>query len=206
VTGPGETTTHFSVVDKWGNLVSYTNTIESSHGIGVFAGYKRADGSFRSHGFLLNNELTDFNTTPSTNPYTGGPGFNDVQAGKRPRSSMTPAMIFSPDGTPLVAYGSPGGATIINSVLNVTLNLIDHGMSLQQAIDAPRLSVTSANPTISVEAGFPAATVDALRALGYTVSTAEIGSVQAVIVDQQTGKQYGGADRRREGTVIGLPR
>ena len=144
VTGPGETTTHFTVVDKWGNFVTYTNTIESSRGIGVFAGYKQADGSFHSHGFLLNNELTDFNTAPSTNPYTGGIGYNDVEPGKRPRSSMTPTMIFSPDGQPLIAYGSPGGSTIINSVLNVTLNLIDHKMALQEAINAPRLSITSA--------------------------------------------------------------
>jgi gamma-glutamyltranspeptidase / glutathione hydrolase len=206
VTGPGETTTHFSVVDQWGNMVSYTNTIESSHGIGVFAGYVRADGTKKSHGFLLNNELTDFNTTPSTNPYTGSAGFNDVQPGKRPRSSMTPAMIFAHDGTPLIAYGSPGGATIINSVFNVTLNLLDHKMGLQEAINAPRLSVTSATSNVTVEAAFPAATVSGLQALGYTVGTAEIGSVQAVVVDKQTGKQYGGADPRREGTVIGLPR
>jgi gamma-glutamyltranspeptidase / glutathione hydrolase len=206
VTGPGETTTHFSVVDKWGNMVSYTNTIESSHGIGVFAGYRRDDGTFRSHGFLLNNELTDFNTTPSTNPFTAGPGFNDVQPGKRPRSSMTPAMIFTPDGRPLVAYGSPGGATIINSVLNVTLNLIDHKMTLQDAIKAPRLSVTSAASGISLEAGFPQATIDGLIGLGYTVATAEIGSVQAVVLDPKTGLQFGAADARREGTVIGLPR
>lgn len=210
VTGPGETTTHFAVQDKWGNLVSYTNTIESSHGIGVFAGYTRPDGTLRNHGFLLNNELTDFNTTPTVNPFTGGAGFNDVQPGKRPRSSMTPAMIFSPDGQPLVAFGSPGGATIINSVLNVAINLIDHRMALQDAIDAPRLSVTSANSVITIEPGFPQATVDGLRALGYTVGVTapggEIGSVQAVIRDRQTGKQYGGADLRREGTVIGLPR
>jgi gamma-glutamyltranspeptidase/glutathione hydrolase len=79
-------------------------------------------------------------------------------------------------------------------------------MSLQQAIDAPRVSVTSTGSTISAEPGIPQATVDALRALGYTVSASEIGSVQAVIIDGQTGKQYGGADSRREGTVIGLPR
>ena len=210
VTGPEQGTTHLAVVDKWGNMVTYTNTIESSHGIGVFAGYAQADGTKRRFGFLLNNELTDFNTAPSTNPYTGGPGFNDVQPGKRPRSSMNPTMIFSPDGEPLVAFGSPGGATIINSVLNVALNLIDHRMSLQEAIDAPRLSVTSTGSTITLEPGYPQATIDALRALGYTVGITtpggEIGSVQAVIVDRQTGKQYGGADRRREGTVIGLPR
>jgi len=210
VTGPGETTTHFSVADKWGNFVTYTNTIESSHGIGVFAGYKKADGSFHSHGFLLNNELTDFNTAPSTNPFTGGIGYNDVEPGKRPRSSMTPTMIFAPDGQPLVAYGSPGGATIINSVLNVTLNLIDHRMSLQEAINAPRLSITGAGINLTMEPGFPQATVDGLRLLGYAVALTppggEIGSVQAVTVDRQTGGQYAGADPRREGTVIGLPR
>jgi gamma-glutamyltranspeptidase/glutathione hydrolase len=187
-------------------MVTYTNTIESSHGIGVVAGYTRADGSFRNFGFLLNNELTDFNTTPSTNSVTGEPGTNDVQPNKRPRSSMSPTMIFAPDGKPIAAFGSPGGSTIINSVLNVTMNLIDHGMSVQQAIDAPRVSVTSTGSNISAEPGIPQATIDALRALGYTVSASEIAAVQAVIVDQQTGKQYGGADSRREGTVIGLPR
>ena len=213
VTGPGETTTHFVVADKWGNLVSYTNTIESTHGIGVFAGYRNDDGSFRSHGFLLNNELTDFNTTPSINPYTGSAGYNDVQPAKRPRSSMTPAMIFTPAGQPLIAYGSPGGSTIINSVLNVTLNLIDHKMSLQEAINAPRVSVTNTASTIARDNGIapaaplPAATVAGLTARGYTVGNpADIGSVQAVLIDPQTGLQYGAADARREGTVIGLPR
>jgi gamma-glutamyltranspeptidase / glutathione hydrolase len=206
VTGPGETTTHFSVVDKWGNMVSYTNTIESSHGIGVFAGYTQDDGTKKSHGFLLNNELTDFNTVPTTNPFTAGAGYNDVQPAKRPRSSMTPAMIFSADGEPLIAYGSPGGSTIINSVLNVTLNLIDHKMSLQDAINAPRLSVTSATSSVTVETAYPQPAVDGLRALGYTVGNAEIGSVQAVVLDPRSGRQFGAADARREGTVIGLPR
>jgi len=206
VTGPENGTTHFSVVDKWGNVVSYTNTIESGYGIGVFAGYKRPDGSFRNHGFLLNNELTDFNTAPSINPFTGQAGFNDVQPNKRPRSSMTPTMLFTPDGKPFLAYGSPGGATIINSVVNVTINLIDHKMGLQQAIDAGRISVASAASSVTLENRFPAATATALRALGYTVGIGDVGSVQAVLIDVKTGKQYGGADDRREGTVIGLPR
>ncbi|WP_084267789.1 gamma-glutamyltransferase [Azohydromonas lata] len=206
VNGPGETTTHFAVMDRQGNMVSYTNTIESSHGIGVFAGYKRADGSLRNHGFLLNNELTDFNLAPTTNPVTGEGGYNDVQPGKRPRSSMTPTMIFTADGKPLLAYGSPGGSTIISSVLNVTLNLIDHKMPLQQAIDARRLAVTGAGPSISTELGMPQATIDGLKALGYTVSLTDIGAVQAVGVDPSTGRYYGGADARREGTVITLPR
>jgi gamma-glutamyltranspeptidase/glutathione hydrolase len=119
---------------------------------------------------------------------------------------MSPSMMFSPDGEPLLAYGSPGGATIINSVINVTVNLIDHGMTLQDAIEAPRLSVAGVTSSISVDPTFPATTVDALRALGYTVGLTDIGSVQAVLIDQKTGKQYGAADSRREGTVIGLPR
>jgi gamma-glutamyltranspeptidase/glutathione hydrolase len=123
---------------------------------------------------------------------------------------MNPTMIFSPDGAPLVAYGSPGGASIINSVLNVTINLIDHKMSLQEAIDAPRISVTSPGSAVSMEPGFPQATIIGLGGMGYTVGITaqggEIGSVQAVIVDTHTGKQYGAADSRREGTVIGLPR
>jgi len=198
-------TTHFSVVDKWGNVDSYTNTIESGYGIGVFAGYQRPDGSFRNLGFLLNNELTDFNTTPSVNSITQEDGYNNVQPGKRPRSSMAPSMLFTPDGKPFLAYGSPGGATIINSVVNITINLVDHKMSLQQAIDAARISVASTTSSITLENRFPTTTVDAMKALGYTVTIGDVGSVQAVLIDQQTGKQYGGADDRREGTVIGLP-
>ncbi|MBN8508257.1 MAG: gamma-glutamyltransferase [Burkholderiales bacterium] len=216
--GPGGSTTHFSVTDRWGNFVSYTNTIESGYGAGMFAGYYPAGcaevACFRSFGFLLNNELTDFNFNPATNPFTGQAATNDVAPGKRPRSSMAPTMIFDPQGRPVAAFGSPGGATIINSVFNVALNLIDHRMTLQQAIDAPRLSVTSTASTVNIDNGspaapapFPAASLDALRALKYTVNPPlDIGSVQLVVVDPRTGQQYGGADARREGSVIGLPR
>jgi gamma-glutamyltranspeptidase/glutathione hydrolase len=184
----------------------------------MFAGYYPEGcaevSCFKSYGFLLNNELTDFNFTPSTNALTGEPATNDVAPGKRPRSSMVPTMIFSPEGKPLIAYGSPGGATIINSVFNTTLNLIDHGMSIQQAIDAPRLSVTSAGGAISIDVGNPLAptpfapdALTGLRNLGHTVNApADIGSVQMIGIDPKTGRQYGGADKRREGTVIGLPR
>jgi gamma-glutamyltranspeptidase/glutathione hydrolase len=208
--GPGTEngTTHFSVVDKWGNVVSYTNTIESGYGIGVFAGYTPQGGSFRNFGFLLNNELTDFNSAPSTNPWTGEIGYNDALPGKRPRSSMSPTMLFTPDGKPFLAYGSPGGATIINSVVNITANLIDHKMGLQEAVDAGRISVIGAGSTVQLENRFSnlAALQTALGGLGYTVNVGDVGSVQAVLIDQQTGKQYGAADNRREGTVIGLPR
>ena len=196
-------TTHFSVVDRWGNVVSYTTTIEAGWGTGIMV---------PGYGFLLNNELTDFNFTPQANPDPANfnPGANDVAPFKRPRSSMSPSILFK-ESTLIAAYGSPGGSTIINSVLQITLNLIDHGMTIQEAIDAPRISHTSSNPaggTVSWETGLGDAALQGLRDLGHTVSTAPstIGSVQGIVIDLQTGKQYGGADPRREGTVIGLPR
>ena len=211
--GPGGSTTHFVVVDKWGNMVSYTNTIESGYGAGMFAGTTQPDGSFKSYGFLLNNELTDFNFRPNVNAFPGEEAPNDLEPGKRPRSSMVPTMIFDAAGKPIVAFGSPGGATIINSVFNVTLNLLDHRMTIQQAIDAPRISATG-KAGVTVDVGnplsptpFPPESIDGLKTLGHAVGTpVDIGSVQAVVVDAQTGKQYGAADARREGTVIGLPR
>jgi gamma-glutamyltranspeptidase/glutathione hydrolase len=206
----GVHTTHFSVVDKWGNVVSYTTTIEAAWGTGIMV---------PGYGVLLNNELTDFNLVPTFVPGVN-PGANDVASMKRPRSSMAPSILLK-NGEPFAAFGSPGGATIINSVLNTALNLIDHGMTIQQAIDAPRISVTSATGTVSCEGGQafmqPAISIavqDQLRTLGHlglgaagsNACTQSIGSVQGVIVDLHTGKQYGGADLRREGTVIGLPR
>jgi gamma-glutamyltranspeptidase/glutathione hydrolase len=198
-------TTHFSIVDRWGNVVSYTSTIEYTWGSGI---------TVPSYGFLLNNELTDFNFVPAA-AAAGNPGANDVAPGKRPRSSMAPMLLFR-DGQPVAAYGSPGGATIINSVLNVTLNLIDHNMPLQQAINAPRLSVTHAAGRVACEGGaafmqprFSIAAQDALRRLGHpglgdtgTEGCGEtIGSVQAVVVDLASGEHRGAADPRREGTV-----
>lgn len=200
-------TTHFSVVDRWGNVVSYTSTIEFTWGSGI---------TVPGYGFLLNNELTDFNFLPAADRVAGNPGANDVAPYKRPRSSMAPTLLLK-DGKPVAAFGSPGGATIINSVLNVTLNLIDHGMSPRQAIDAPRLSVTHAAGQVYCEGGepfmapgFSVATQDALRKLGHvglgesgTEGCRErIGSVQAVAIDPATGAHDGAADPRREGTVI----
>jgi gamma-glutamyltranspeptidase/glutathione hydrolase len=186
------------VVDKWGNMVAYTTTIEQGWGTGIMV---------PGYGFLLNNELTDFNMVPTFNAATGNPGANDVAAFKRPRSSMVPSIVFK-DGKPFAAYGSPGGATIINTVLEITLNLLDHGLTIQQAIDAPRISVTSAGGSVSTGSGFLPEVINALKDLGHkSISTGAVqGSVQAMIIDLQTGKQYGGADSRRQGTVIGLPR
>jgi gamma-glutamyltranspeptidase/glutathione hydrolase len=200
-------TTHFSIVDRWGNVVSYTSTIEYTWGSGI---------TVPGYGFLLNNELTDFNFLPSADAAEGNPGANDVAPAKRPRSSMAPTLLLK-DGKPVAAFGSPGGPTIINSVLDVTLNLIDFGMTLQQAINAPRLSVTQATGRVNCEGGaafmqprFSIATQDVLRKLGH-IGLGElgtegcqktIGSVQAVAFDLATGSHDGAADPRREGTVI----
>lgn len=203
-------TTHFSIVDRWGNVVSYTSTIEYTWGSGI---------TVPGYGFLLNNELTDFNFVPSADAAAANPGANDVAPGKRPRSSMAPTLLFR-NGTPIVAYGSPGGATIINSVLNITLNLIDHGMTAEQAIAAPRLSVTHAAGPVQCEGGarfmqphFSIATQDALRRLGHPglgATGAEgcqetVGSVQAVVIDLASGTHQGAADPRREGTAVKVP-
>lgn len=200
-------TTHFSIVDRWGNVVSYTSTIEFTWGSGI---------TVPGYGFLLNNELTDFNFVPTADAASHNPGANDVAPNKRPRSSMAPTMLFK-NGKPVAAFGSPGGATIINSVFNVVLNLIDHRMDIEQAIHAPRLSVTHASGKISCEGGAPflqpafsVATQDALRAMGHgglgeagtDGCRQRIGSVQAVVIDLATGARNGAADPRREGTVI----
>ena len=197
VSHPGGYTTHFSVVDQWGNIVSYTTTIEQGWGTGIMV---------PGYGFMLNNELTDFNFGFNMHPRFGGPGANDVQGGKRPRSSMTPTILFK-GREPVAAFGSPGGATIISSVYNVLINLVDHGMTIQQAVDAPRISVTTAGNSIAREAGFDEAEIAKLRALGHNVgSPGSIGNVNAIFIDLATGHQYGAVDSTREGGLIGLPK
>jgi gamma-glutamyltranspeptidase/glutathione hydrolase len=207
----GVHTTHLAVVDREGNIVTWTTTIESAWGTGIMV---------PGYGFLLNNELTDFNFPPTkSGPPTCNPGANDVAPGKRPRSSMSPTILFK-DGKPFAAYGSPGGATIINTVLQITLNLLDHGMTIQEAIDAPRIH-SNASGVVSCEAGllapmftltptppFSQSVLDELLAMGHkglACTNTSQGSVQAVIIDLRNGKQFGGADPRREGTVIALP-
>jgi gamma-glutamyltranspeptidase/glutathione hydrolase len=195
VSYPGGSTTHFSVADQWGNVVSYTTTIEAGWGTGI---------TVPGYGFLLNNELTDFNFGFNMHPRFGGPGANDVQGGKRPRSSMTPTILFK-GNEPVAAFGSPGGASIINSVFNVMINLIDHGMTIQQAVDAPRISVTTAGNGIAREAGFEPAEIAKLQALGHSVGNpGNIGNVNAIFIDLASGRQFGAVDSTREGGLIGF--
>ena len=210
----GTHTTHFVVVDKHDNIVSYTTTVESLFGSGI---------TVPGYGFILNNELTDFNFPPTFDPATGNPGANDVAPFKRPRSSMAPTLLLKND-KPFAIMGAAGGATIINAQLQITLNIVDHGMTIQQAINAPRISSRNRG-SVSCETGpfsplpftptpaFSTAVIDALRAMGHDIppcsanlSTGASSSAQAVVIDLRTGKQFGAADPRREGTVIGLPR
>ncbi|NTV37821.1 MAG: gamma-glutamyltransferase, partial [Anaerolineales bacterium] len=117
----GRCTTHFVTADRWGNVVAWTTTIEDVWGSGIMV---------PGYGFLLNNEMTDFNFTPG--------GANELQPMKRPRSSMTPTILFK-DGEPWMATGSPGGPTIITTAMQVIINVIDHGMTIQDAVNAPRI-------------------------------------------------------------------
>lgn len=195
----GKNTTHFSIVDRFGNVVSYTTTIESTWGAGLMV---------PGYGFLLNNEITDFNFAPTFNPDKDNfnPGANDVAGNKRPRSSMSPTIVFR-YGKPIAAYGSPGGSTIINSVVNTTMNLVDHGRNIQEAIDLPRISQTSANGSPFWETGFSQEVLDELKEPPYGHKLGDdrirvIGSVQGVVISPFGRFQYGGADRRRVGGVV----
>src|SRR5262249_2837216 len=124
-------TTHFTIVDEAGNAISNTYTLNGGFGSGAVAG---------AAGFLLNNEMDDFAAKPrEPNLYGLSQGeANIIAPHKRPLSSMTPTMVFK-DGKLYFVVGSPGGPTIINTVLQVVLNVIDHGMDIQQAVDAPRI-------------------------------------------------------------------
>ena len=161
----GAHTTHFTVADKEGNIVSYTFTIESWGGSGIVV---------PGYGFLLNNEMTDFDFS--------GPRPNVPEAGKRPRSSMAPTIALR-DGKPAFTIGSPGGATIITTVLQGIVNFVDLGMPMHAAIDAPRLSERN-NATTSVEPGFAGtAQAKALEALGHKweAKPEEIGAANALV-------------------------
>jgi gamma-glutamyltranspeptidase/glutathione hydrolase len=163
----GTHTTHLTVSDKEGNVVAYTFTIESWGGSGIVV---------PGYGFLLNNEMTDFDFT--------GPAPNIPEAGKRPRSSMAPTIVMK-DGKPAFTIGSPGGATIITTVLQTIVNHVDLGMSMDKAIDAPRLSQRNTRET-SVEPGF-AGTQQArgLENFGHKWETSpapeEIGAANAIV-------------------------
>ncbi|OIV37581.1 gamma-glutamyltransferase [Mangrovactinospora gilvigrisea] len=165
----GRSTTHMVVTDRWGNTVSYTFTIEQTGGSGsVLPG----------RGFILNNEMTDFDFAPL---FTGVPDPNLPAPGKRPRSAMSPTILLD-SGRPRYAVGSPGGATIITTVLEILLRRLDLGEDLLSAVAAVRVSQRNSNPTQSEPAFDGSADAKALQALGDTFdsSAGEIGAATAL--------------------------
>jgi gamma-glutamyltranspeptidase/glutathione hydrolase len=190
-------TTHYSVVDAEGNAVSTTTTLNGGYGSGqVVSGA----------GFLLNNEMDDFSAKPGAfNMFglTGGDA-NAVGPGKRMLSSMTPTIVVRDGRTWLVA-GSPGGGRIITTVLQVLVNAIDHGMDVQQAVDAPRFHHQWQPDDVRLEPfGFAADVVSALEAMGHaTRIDRDMGGVQAIAIDGATGLRLGASDPREDGAAIG---
>lgn len=179
-------TSHFSIVDSDGNIVSMTTTIENGFG-----------SRLMTRGFLLNNELTDFSFRPERD---GKPIANRVEPGKRPRSSMSPTIVLK-DGKPVLAIGSPGGSRIIGYVAKTIIAHLDWGMDIQAAIDLPHL--VNRFGTFDVEAGTSAEAFKApLEAMGYKVKVRGLNSGLHGIVIGDDGLQ-GGADPRREGVVAG---
>ncbi|GGB45459.1 gamma-glutamyltransferase [Virgibacillus dakarensis] len=180
-------TTHFTVADRWGNLVSYTTTIEQVFGSGIMV---------PGYGVMLNNELTDFDAIPG--------GANEIQPNKRPLSSMTPTIVLK-DNKPFMTVGSPGGTTIITSVTQTIVNTIGYGMDLKEAIEEPRI-YSNQYPTIRWEYGIQDDVRNRLEQMGHAWETSptEIGNVNSLMFDMEKGVYVGAADSTREGMAIGV--
>ncbi|NJD18701.1 MAG: gamma-glutamyltransferase [Gemmatimonadetes bacterium] len=183
-------TTHFSVVDADGMAVSVTYTLEGGYGVGVVV---------PGAGFLLNNEMGDFNAGPGLTDDTGliGTTPNLARPEQRMLSSMTPS-ILAKDGKLVAVVGRPGGRTIINTVLQVVLNVVDFGMNIQEAVNAPRIHHQWLPDRITIEEnGTSEATVGGLRAMGHSVEMrGQQGLAHSIMIDPRTGERLGAADPR----------
>jgi gamma-glutamyltranspeptidase / glutathione hydrolase len=197
-------TTHYSVVDAEGNAVSVTTTIN-----GWFGSRVTADGL----GFLLNDEMDDFSAKPGAPNADGliqGPA-NAVGPGKRPLSSMTPTIVVR-DGKTVLVLGSPGSSKIITTVANVLMGVVDYGMNIQEAVNAPRFHNQWLPDVLNVEQWFSPDTVQALRKMGYNVEVGlhEGGAVypywsdaECIAIDAKTGERLGASDGRNNGKAVG---
>lgn len=185
-------TSHVAIVDAEGNAVSMTTSIEMGFGSTVMV-----------NGYLLNNQLTDFSLSPKRQ---GELVANRVQPGKRPRSSMAPTMVFAPDGELRHILGSPGGTRIINYVAHTIVGLIDWDLSMQEAIDLPRianLNGTTFIERLETHSFAPKAVAAALRERGHEVRITDLNSGLHGITLGEDGQLHGGADPRREGRAKG---
>ncbi|WP_312525390.1 gamma-glutamyltransferase family protein [Comamonas sp.] len=193
-------TSHISIVDRYGNAIAMTTTIEDQFGSRQMVNTGRG----LAGGFLLNNELTDFSLAPRD--AQGQPIANRVEPGKRPRSSMAPTLVFDKATDRLViSAGSPGGAWIIHYTTKTLYGMLNWGLMPQQAINLPNFGSLN-GPTVLEEKRFPAATVQALQNRGAEVKEQNLTSgLQAISRGEAHGKSwwFGGADPRREGIVMG---
>ena len=181
-------TSHLSVIDKEGNLVALTQTINLFFGSGVLV---------PGTGVMLNDEMDDFVPKPGSS--------NSVEPKKRPLSSMSPTLVLK-DGKPFLSIGSPGATRIISALPQILMNVIDHQMDIQQAIDAPRIHCMTGE--IFMESRIPKDVQQALINKGHKLNVRKemdlyFGGAQAVMIDPKTGIIYGGADPRRDGFAIG---
>lgn len=193
---PESGTSHISIVDRNGNAVSMTTTIESGFGSRIMSN----GGTDLTGGFLLNNELTDFSLSPVDED--GNLIANRVEPGKRPRSSMSPSLIFDRDtGDFLATVGSPGGAAIIHYTAKAIYGMYGWGLNAQEAIDLPNFANFNGPSVLELES-FPDHIIENLESMGHEVSIRALTSgIQAIQVTEQG--LYGGADPRREGNVMG---
>ena len=193
-----EQTTHFSIMDHRGNIVSCTYTLNLNFGSGIVA---------RGTGVLLNNEMDDFSAKPGAPNAFGllGGQANAIEPGKRPLSSMTPVIIMK-DQQPWLATGTPGGARIITTVLQTVLNVIDFKMNIAEALSVPRVHHQWMPDYLRIERGISPDTVRILKDMGHDVRVMPtMGRVQTV--QQQSGVLYGASDPRNpDGAAIGIER
>lgn len=188
-------TTHFSVADKDGNVVSTTFTLGSDFGSGVM---------IARTGILLNNEMNNFSHEQAWEAQRTGtpPPLNAMEPGKRMLSTQMPTIVMK-DGKPWIVTGTPGGSTIITSVVQVLVNVIDHGMNIAEATHQPRI-YQGASDTLRVEPNFNPDTVAALKAMGHPITSDEtMGSEQSIMIDK--GLFLGAADPRRPGALAVEP-
>ena len=189
-------TTHYSVVDPEGNAVAVTTTLNDSFGSRVTA---------EGLGFLLNNEMDDFAVkqgVPNAYGLIQGPA-NSIGPGKRPLSAMTPTIVLK-DGKLFLVLGSPGGPTIITTVANILMGVVDFGLDIQEAVNAPRFHHQWLPDAIDVEDRLSPDTMNLLRSKGHTLKPAHFwGDGECIMVDPKTGERLGASDARNNGKAVG---
>jgi gamma-glutamyltranspeptidase/glutathione hydrolase len=185
---PERGTSHFVAVDRWGDVASETSTIESPFGSGLMV-----------NGYYLNNELTDFSFEPEKD---GCPVANRVEGGKRPRSSMSPTIVYGPDGKVVLAVGAAGGSTIPAQVVKTIIGVLDFHLSAQDAIALPM--IFAPGDTVFVETGsFLEPMIPQLRSLGHgNIRTLPPTTFKANAIAWTNGRWTGGADPRSEGAAV----